>query len=372
MMHDVVSAIRATWVTTLCSSILGILSCAAPAAAPRQPEKAQPAAAQPERRAEAEEGKPATMKAVRIHAFGDVSVLQQEEVPRPAPQEGEMLVRVIAAGVNPVDAKSREGYLKQSMGDRLPFVLGLDVAGVVEQVGTGVTRFRKGDAIYAFLDRTRGGGYAEYAIVKEGEAAPKPSTLSFREAAAVPLAGLTAWQGLFETASLAKGQTVLIQGGSGGVGVYAIQLAKEREARVVATASTRNQELLRELGADQAIDYTKTKFEDVVRNVDVVLDNVGGDTTTRSLDVIRKGGFLATLLVAPEAAALSQRGIQGARVQAYPDAATLAKMTELIDARKVRPLVSEALPLAEVRKAHEMIASRHTRGKIVLVVADEP
>ncbi|AKT42459.1 NADP-dependent oxidoreductase [Chondromyces crocatus] len=379
MMDDLAGALRAPWMAAVCSCLVGILSCAAPAAETRPSEPVQPSEASPSAAPVAPapqlEPKRAMMKAIRIHAVGDADVMQQEEIPRPEPKAGELLVRVIAAGVNPVDAKMRQATrkdLRALMESRLPFVLGLDVAGVVTQVGEGVSRFKQGDAVYAFLDQARGGGYAEYAIVKEGEAALKPASLSFKEAAAVPLAGLTAWQGLFETASLEKGQTVLIQGASGGVGVFAVQLAKARGARVLATASTRNQELLRELGADLAIDYTRTSFDRVVRNVDVVLDNVGGDTTKRSIDVVRRGGFLATLLEAPDAEALKKRGIQGARVQAHPDAATLEKMTALIEEKKVRPLVSETLPLSEVRTAHEMIATRHTRGKIVLVVAEEP
>src|SRR5688572_26361405 len=214
-----------------------------------------------------------TMRAVRVDEFGDRSVLKIVTIDRPTPGEGELLVRVHAAAVNPVDWKMRQGGGR--MGMKTPFTPGFDVSGVVESVGAGVTKFKAGDAIFAMLDLRRGGGYAEYAIVKESEAAMKPAKVSHVEAAAVPLAALTAWQALFDTAKLEKGQTVLIHAGAGGVGSAAIQLAKWKGARVIATASKENQEFLRKLGADETIDYRAEKFEDRAKDVDVVLDPVG-------------------------------------------------------------------------------------------------
>src|SRR6266849_6915345 len=201
----------------------------------------------------------ATMKAIVVHEYGGPEVLKYEDAPRPEPKEDEILVRVIAAGVNPVDSAPRSARFAQFLGIKLPAIPGYDIAGVVEKTGTKITKFKAGDAIYAYVDLKRGGGYAEFAIVTEKEAAPKPKSLTFVEAAAVPVVAETAWQALIDTAKLGAGETVLIHGGSGGVGTFAIQIAKARGAKVIATASTRNQDLLKQLGADVAIDYTKTK-----------------------------------------------------------------------------------------------------------------
>ena len=188
----------------------------------------------------------------------------------------------------------------------------------------------------------------------------------------MPLVALTAWQALIDTAKLSAGQTVLIHGGSGGVGSMAIQIAKARGAKVIATASTSNQELLKQLGADVAIDYTKTKFEDVAKDVDVVLDSVGKDTLARSYGVVRKGGIIATLVAEPDQAELDKHGIRGAAISVKPNAGELAEITKLIEEKKIKPVVSQVLPLTEAVKAQEQAATHHTRGKIVLKIADEP
>src|ERR1043166_3120940 len=230
----------------------------------------------------------AGMKAVVAHQYGAPEVLKYEDAPRPEPKENELLVRVIACGVNPADPLVISGRLAKEFGTHLPLIPGYDVAGVVEAIGAKVTKFKKGDAVYGYA--LFGGGWAEYAVLAENEATLKPKSVGFVEAAAVPLAALTAWQALLDVAKLSAGQTVLIHGGSGGVGSFAIQIAKARGARVIATASTANQDLLKQLGADVAIDYTKTKFEDVAKDVDVVLDAVGRDTLARSYGVVKKGG----------------------------------------------------------------------------------
>lgn len=217
-----------------------------------------------------------------------------------------------------------------------------------------------------------GGGWAEYAVLAENEAALKPKSVSYVEAAAVPLAALTAWQALVDTAKLSAGQTALIHGGSGGVGSFAVQIAKARGARVIATASTRNQDLLKQLGADEAIDYTQTKFEEVAKEVDVVLDPVGRDTLARSYAVVKKGGIVVTIVARPDQAELDKHGIRGASVWSRPDGNELAEITKLIDDKKIKPVVGQVLPLSEARKASEQAATRHTRGKIVLKIADEP
>ena len=312
---------------------------------------------------------PAMMKAVRIHAFGGLDALKYEDVPIPQPQEDEILIRVIAAGVNPFDADLREGYDKRLP---LPITLGLDISGVVEKTGTKITRFKKGDAVYAFLNYKEEGGYAQFAIAKENWAAPKPKTLTHQEAAAIPLAASTAWLALVETAKLGSGQTVLIHGGSGGVGSLAIQIAKAHGAKVIATASTSNQELLRQFGADQTIDYTKTKFEDVVKNVDVVIDSVGGETLARSYGVVKKGGIVVSLVAEVDKAALEAHGIRGEFIGVRPDGQRLEEITKLIDAGALKPLVSQVFPLSGATEAQQAAATHHTRGKIVLKVADEP
>src|SRR5438093_6390082 len=217
-----------------------------------------------------------------------------------------------------------------------------------------------------------GGGYAGHAVATGGEAAAKPKSITFVEAAGVPLAALTGWQALIDAAKLSAGQTVLIHGGSGGVGSFAIQIAKRRGAKVIATASTPNQEFLKQLGADVAVDYTKQKFEDVARDVDVVLDSVGKDTLARSYGVLKKGGFIATLVARLDQAELDKHGIRGASISVKPNGAQLAEIGKLIDDKKIKPIVSEVFPLTDAAKAQEQAATHHTRGKIVFKVAEEP
>src|SRR5215467_8953305 len=240
----------------------------------------------------------AMMKAVVAHEYGAPGVLKLEHVPRPEPREDEALVRVIASSVNPADPLTLSGKYAREFGTHLPLIPGYDIAGVVEKTGTNVTKLKVGDAIYGYP--TFGGGWAEYVTVKEWEVAPKPKSLSFAEAAAVPMGALTAWQALVDVAKLQPGQTILIHGGSGGVGSFAIQIAKARGARVIATASTANQDVLTQLGADVAVDYTKTKFEDVAKDVDAVLDPIGKETLARSYGVVKKGGIIMSLVARPD------------------------------------------------------------------------
>jgi NADPH:quinone reductase-like Zn-dependent oxidoreductase len=313
-----------------------------------------------------------TMKAIVVHEFGGPDVLKLEDAPRSKPKENEMLVRVVAAGVNPVDDGLRSGHYSKYFGPKPPFTPGSDIAGVVDKIGAKIVKFKVGDAIYAYLDLNRGGGYAAYAITNEKEAALKPKSLTFEEAAATPIVALTAWQALIDTAKLSAGQTVLIHGGSGGVGSFAIQIAKARGAKVLATASTPNQDLLKQLGADVAIDYTKQKFEDIAKDVDVVLDCVGKDTLERSYGVVKKGGFLVTLVARPDPAELQKHGIHGSDLSVVPNSDELDEISKLIEEKKIKVIVSQTLPLAEAGKAQEQAATRHTRGKIVLKVANEP
>ena len=311
------------------------------------------------------------MKAIVVHEYGGPDVLKVEDAPRPEPKDDQVLIRVIAAGVNPVDAYIRAGKSKFS-GTTVPFIPGYDIAGIVEKAGTKISKLKVGDPVYAYAGLDEGGGYAEYAVATEAEAAPKPTSLTFESAAAVPLAALTAWQGLIDAAKLSAGQTVLIHGGSGGVGSFAIQIAKARGAKVITTASTPHQDFLKQLGADMAIDYTKQKFEDIAKDVDVVLDTVGKDTLARSYGVLKKGGFIVTIVAQPDQAQLDKYEIHGAAILVKPNADELVEIGRLIDAKKITPVVSQVFPLAEAAKAQEQIATRHTRGKIVLKVAEEP
>jgi NADPH:quinone reductase-like Zn-dependent oxidoreductase len=279
-------------------------------------------------------------------------------------------VRVIACGVNPADPLVISGRLAKEFGTHLPLIPGYDVAGVVEKTGAKITKFKKGDAVYGYA--LFGGGWAEYAVLGENEAALKPRSTSFIDAAAVPLAALTAWQSLIDTAKLSAGQTVLIHGGSGGVGSFAVQIAKAKGARVIATASTANQDLLKQLGADVPIDYTKTKFEEVAKDVDVVVDTVGRDTLARSYPIVKKGGIVTTIVSRPDQAQLDKYGIRGNSVWSHPDGNELAEITKLIEAGKIKPIVSQVFPLADAVKAAEQAETHHTRGKLVVKIADEP
>jgi NADPH:quinone reductase-like Zn-dependent oxidoreductase len=312
------------------------------------------------------------MKAIVIHEYGGPEVLKHEDVPLPEPKEDQILVRVVAAGVNPVDALIRSGKYAKFFGTKLPLIPGYDIAGIVQKTGAKITKFKTGDPIYAYIGLEEGGGYAEYAVVTEVETAPKPKSLAYEYAAAVPVAALTAWQALIDTAKLSAGQTVLIHGGSGGVGTFAIQIAKTRGAKVIATASSANQDFLRQLGADVVIDYTKTKFEEVAKDVDLVLDSVGKDTLARSYGVVKKGGFIVTLVAQIDQAELDKHGIRGVSLSVKPDSNELAEIGKLIDEKKIKVIVSQTFPLSEAMKAQEQVATGHTRGKIVLKVADEP
>jgi NADPH:quinone reductase-like Zn-dependent oxidoreductase len=319
----------------------------------------------------AQSGQP-TMKAVIIHEYGGPELLKYEDISRPEPKDDQMLIRVIAAGVNPVDGMIRSGMFDKEGSRAFPIILGGDVAGIVEKVGSKITKFQAGDPVFAYVSLDNSGGYAQYALVTEREAAPKPRTLTYVEAAAVPIVALTAWQALIDTAKLEAGQTVLIHGGSGGVGSFAIQIAKARGAKVIATASTANQDFLKQLGVDVAIDYTKQKFEDVAKDVDVVLDSIGRDTLARSYGAVKKGGIIVSLVARPNQSELEKHGIRGVALSVDPSSDELAEIGKLIEDKKIKVIVSQTFPLAEARKAQEQVATGHTRGKVVLKVADEP
>jgi NADPH:quinone reductase-like Zn-dependent oxidoreductase len=315
----------------------------------------------------------ATMKAIVAHEYGGPEVLKYEDVPIPTPKDDEMLVKVFAAGVNSFDGTLRAGkYAKGPKGTQLPWHPGYDIAGVVEKVGSKVTKFKVGDAIYAMINILKCGGYAEYAVAVEKDAALKPTTISFVDAAGAPSVALTSWQAIVDKANLQSGQTVLIHGASGGIGLFAIPIAKIRGAKVFATASTANQDFLKQLGADVAIDYKTQKFEDIAKDVDVVIDAVGGETLRRSYPIVKKGGMVVSLSDNVDQAQLGKFGIRGTSIAVQNNGDELTQIAKLIDQGKIKVVVSETFPLADASKAQAKADLGHTRGKIVLKVADEP
>jgi len=309
----------------------------------------------------------ATMKAVRLHGYGGPEMLRYEDCPRPEPVAGEVLVRVHAAGVNPVDWKIRAGYARGFLDYSLPIVIGWDLSGVVESVGAGVSEWKPGDEVYSRPDILRAGAYAEYIVVRASEIALKPKSLDHAHAAAIPLAALTAWQAL-EAGGLSANQKVLIHAAAGGVGIFAVQFAKLKGARVAGTASGRNQEFLKELGVDQPINYETTRFEDVVNDADMVLDAMAGEIRTRSWKTLKKGGILISILGPASEEEARAHGVRQAGVMVQANGAQLAEIARLVDAGKLKVYLDAVLPLNEVAKAHEMNATGHTRGKIVLQV----
>jgi len=311
-----------------------------------------------------------TMKAVRIHEFGGPDKLKYEDAPKPEPKEGEVLIKVEAAGINPVDGMVEKGAMEKEVPHPLPLIPGWDVAGTVEALGPGVTAFAAGDAVFAFADIRRDGAYAEFVLVAAATVAPKPASLDWAAAASVPLAATTAWQALFDQAALATGQTVLIHGAGGAVGSFAVQFAKVKGARVIATATGDDVEYVRGIGADVVVDYKTEKFEDAAKNMDAVLDTLSGDTRARSWATLRDGGVLvSTLPGAQPPPGDGARDVQGKSFMAHPDGATLKEIGGLIDAGQVKTRVGSILPLSQAKQAQELAQSGHTRGKIVLQVA---
>jgi NADPH:quinone reductase-like Zn-dependent oxidoreductase len=308
------------------------------------------------------------MKAVRIHAYGDRSVLQFEDAPKPAIARDEALVRVVAAAVNPIDWKIRQGHLKTMVPYVFPLTLGWDFSGVIEALGSEVSGLAVGDAVFSRPDIRRDGSYAEYVAVRAVEIARKPKTISHIEAASIPLVGITAWETIVSVGNLVAGQKALIHAASGGVGSLAVQIAKSRGAHVVATTSSANIELVRSLGADQVIDYRNQRFTDKVKDVDVVVDTVGGDVQASSWSVLRRGGILVSTVSVPSIERAAALGVRSAFVLISPNAAVLGQLAGLVDAGKLRPLIGGEFALRNVADAHALSESGRTVGKIVLYV----
>lgn len=311
------------------------------------------------------------MKAIRIHKKGGPEQLVYEEAPKPELEAGDALVRVFACAITPTELTWTPTYTTHDGADRTPAIPGHELSGVVEAVAPGVTDTKAGDAVYALTDFWRDGAAADYVAVRAGDLALKPKNLEHTQAAAVPLAALTAWQAFFDHAHLLPGQRVLVHGAAGGVGTYAVQLARWRGARVVGTASANNVTLARDLGADEVIDYNAVRFEDNVRDADVVLDTVGGDTLDRSWGVLRRGGVLVTIVGNPNIDKAPAYGVRGVSFIVKPSRAQLIEIASLIEAGKLRAIVEATFPLQDARKAFELGLRGHNRGKVVLQVAEE-
>ena len=307
-----------------------------------------------------------TIKAIQVHDYGHADQLKLEQIPQPEPQEGEVLVRVYAAGVNPVDWKLRSGLMKNFWLSTFPYVPGADLAGVVEKVGTGVTAFQPGQAVFG---RSSNGSYTEYSIAPANALALKPKTLSFDEAATIPVGATTAWQGLFDHGNLQPGQRVLILGGAGGVGVFAVQFARWKGAHVISTASTSNVDFLRSLGAETVIDYTKTRVEDETHDVDLVFDTVGGEALASVWPTLKRGGTLITIAGQPDEAKAHEFGVRTARFSAQVTSELLSTFAQLIDEGQIKAIVGATFPLSEAGKAQDLSQGGHGRGRIILHIA---
>jgi NADPH:quinone reductase-like Zn-dependent oxidoreductase len=308
------------------------------------------------------------MKAIRMHTRGGPELLVYEEVPKPAPSDGDALVRVDACAITPTELSWSETYTTRDGAERLPTIPGYEVSGVVEALGDGVSAPGVGEAVFGLTDFNRDGAAAEYVLVHADDLAPKPPSLSHVQAASVPLSALTAWQALFDHAGLTQGQRVLIHAAAGGVGTYAVQLARWCGARVIATAGAENEGLVRELGADEFIDYTAVPFERQVREVDVVLDTVGGETRERSWGVVRRHGVLVTIVGAASPQDAARHHVRGVDFIVKPIRSQLLEIANLVEAGKVRPIVGAVYPLEKAREAFEDGLRGHGRGKRVLQV----
>ncbi|HBR15530.1 MAG TPA: NADP-dependent oxidoreductase [Candidatus Omnitrophica bacterium] len=314
------------------------------------------------------------MRAIVIHEFGGRDKLLYADVPQPEPADGEVLIRVHAAGINPVDWKIREGNLKdRGIPHQFPLIPGWDLAGVVEQRGLGAKRFQIGEAVYAYCRRSiiHNGTYAQYICLPESYLSRKPVNLSFEEAACVPLAALTAYQALFDAAGLQKGETVLIVGASGGVGSFAVQLAKNAEAEVTAVAGAEHQAYLKQLGADHTLDYQREDFRQGLKalhpqGVDLAFACAGGESLIKAYDCVRPGGRLATIVEKGDEALARQKGIHLLYVFVEPNAAQLDILRTHLEYGRLKVHVSRVFEWTQITQAHQHIESGHTRGKIVL------
>ncbi|WP_018663535.1 NADP-dependent oxidoreductase [Heyndrickxia acidiproducens] len=308
------------------------------------------------------------MKAVVINQYGGKDRLQEAEVPIPSIQDHQVLVQMKATSVNPIDWKLREGYLKDMLPFDFPIILGWDAAGIITETGKSVKNFKVGDAVFARPDTTRNGTYAEFVAIDEDKLALKPPNVSFEEAASVPLAGLTAWQGLYDVLGLKAGEKILIHAGAGGVGSLAIQFAHHTGAYVATTASAENGAFVKNLGADMAIDYRTEHFEEILKDFDAVYDTLGGRIQSGSYQILKKGGRLVSIAEAPKQEEAEKYGVKADFLWLQPNGKQLAEIGELLQSGTVKAIVGQTFPFSQqgVREAHALSESHHARGKIVI------
>ena len=312
------------------------------------------------------------MRAIRIHEYGDRSVLCSEDVPEPTLLPDDVLIRVHAAGVNPADCQFRRGDYRAVAPLPMPAILGWDVAGTIERLGPEATGFQVGEPVFAMCQMGRDGAYAQFVAVQAAHVAPAPKSLPLRMAAGVPLAALTAWQALFDLGQLAARQTVLVHAAAGGVGLFAVQLAQRAGARVVATARPENHELLRSLGAQRCVDYRDTGWPSALSDIDLVLDGAGGATRDNSWGILREGGMLVAIAMPPaDPGEASSRARRAATAQVVPNGARLREIGAMLDRGELKVIIDSEYPLAEVAAAHARSESRQARGKMLLNV-DQP
>jgi NADPH:quinone reductase-like Zn-dependent oxidoreductase len=310
------------------------------------------------------------MKAIVIDQYGDKEELKEKELAKPDPETDKVLIKIQAAAVNPIDWKLRYGYLKEKFPFEFPIVLGWDAAGIVEKVGEDVDAFQKGDRVFVRPELTNRGTYAEYTTAKAELLAKIPDNISFKEAAAVPLAGLTAYQCLLDVGNLDSGEKVLIHAGAGGVGSFAVQIAKNLGAYVATTASSKNVEFLKSLGADEVIDYTEADFSQELEDYDLVVDTLGGEVQEKSFEVLKNRGKLVSIVEEPDQKKADQHGVEADFHWLIPDGKELAILAEMMEKEELKPVVGTEFPFTEqgLKDAHELSETHHARGKIVIKI----
>lgn len=310
------------------------------------------------------------MKAIVIDQYGDREELKEREIKKPKPKADEILIEVHSASVNPIDWKLREGYLKEMFAFDFPIILGWDASGIVKEKGNKVESLKVGDRVFVRPELTNRGTYAEYTTAKENLVAKIPDNINFKQAAAVPLAGLTAYQCLTDVGNLEKNDKVLIHAGAGGVGSFGIQIAKNLGAYVATTGSTKNVEFLESLGADEVIDYTKADFAEILADYDLVVDTLGGEIQTKSLGILKKGGKLVSIVEEPDPQVVKEKEVEATLHWLIPNGDQLATLAEMMEKEKLKAIVGSEFPFSEkgLKDAHKLSESHHARGKIIINV----
>ncbi|MRG85914.1 NADP-dependent oxidoreductase [Salinibacillus xinjiangensis] len=310
------------------------------------------------------------MKAIVIDQYGGSEQLKERDVERPSITDDQVLVEVHATSVNPIDWKLREGYLQEMLPFEFPIILGWDVAGTITEVGKNVTEYKAGDRVFSRPATTRQGTYAEFVPVDQNLLAMMPENMSYEDGAAIPLTGLTAWQCLVDFSNIKEGDKVLIHAGAGGVGTFAIQIAKSFGAYVATTASEKNEEFLTHLGADQVIDYQKDNFETILSDYDIVLDSMGGEIQSKSYKVLKEGGKLVSIAQPPSEEEATKHGVEAGFLWLEPKGEQLEELAKLYKEGKLKPIIGEVFEFNEkaVQEAHALSESHHARGKIVITL----